>query len=159
MRRYLLFTFRDKVSGNDFLADVTAHGRALAVQDADEWWTYGVEPGGLAGGGTTILEAHGEFRKTFTAVLFQLAEEAKDFWAFKEAVQAFFKEIDPSEAEAWTAAVAEVRSGQVAAKDLPVTKDGIRELPADSARYVAVERKQHFRPADSQLDPQVAVAA
>src|SRR5262249_33114798 len=97
----LLFTFRQKVSGNGFLADVTAHGRALAEQDGDEWWLYGVQPGGIAGGGKTILEAHTEFRKTFTAVLFELAEEADSFWAFNDAVQRFFNEEDRQSATEW----------------------------------------------------------
>lgn len=69
----LLFTFRDKVSGNGFLANVVAHGRSLASQEKDGWWIYGVEPGDLAAGGTTFAKAQCEFRKAFTTILFDIA--------------------------------------------------------------------------------------
>ena len=66
----ILFTFIDKVSGNGFLAKVTVHGRALAADEGDGWWMYGVEPGDLAEGGASFAEAQAKFRMTFSAILF-----------------------------------------------------------------------------------------
>ena len=46
MTKYpLLFTFRDKIEGRDFVAEVVAHGRVLAVEEQEGWWLYGVQPG------------------------------------------------------------------------------------------------------------------
>jgi hypothetical protein len=158
LTRYpLLFTFRDKVEGNEFLAVITVHGRALAIQEDDGWWIHGVQPGGLAAGGHTFLEAYGEFRRDFTAILFDIAEEAKDFWAFKAGVQAFFDETD--EVDEWKAAVEAVRAGNVKADGIPLPGDGIRKCPADSPRYIEVENKHRFKPNDNQFDSQPAVAA
>lgn len=156
----LLFTFRDKVEGDTFLADVSVAGRALAVEEDDgRWWVYGVQPGAIAGGGTTLLEAFGDFRRGFTAVLFDAAAEAGDFSAFEAEVRRFFHETDPTSTAEWTAAVQAVRERRMEAADRPLAPDGLREERADAERYVTVERKQRFRAADNILDPRPAIAA
>ncbi len=41
----VMFTVRDTVSGNGFLAGITLTGRALMTREADgKWWVYGVRP-------------------------------------------------------------------------------------------------------------------
>ena len=161
MAKYpLLFTLRRKVSGDDYLADITAHGRALATQEVDgSWWIYGVQPGALAGTGSTLLEAYTDFRRTFTAVLYDTAHSAASFWAFKEAVGRFFDETDGVTVQEWLDAVTEVRAGRVTAKDIPLGPNGIRQESAESPRYITVECIKKFRSADNVLDPTVAVAA
>ncbi len=157
MNQYpLLFTFQDKISGQGFLASVAVHGRGLAVEEANGWWMYGVEPGDLAAGGATFAEAQRELRKTFTTILFDIAEDAKDFKAFKVEVGRFFKGINRPTEKEWQAAVLEVRAGKITAeaisKDLP-TK------PANSPRSVQVKLLRVFKPKDNVLEPQMAVAA
>ncbi len=157
MNRYpLLFTFRDKVSGNGFLANVAVHGRGLAAEEGDGWWMYGVQPGDLAAGGTTFMEAQCEFRKTFTTILFDIAEEAKDFKTFRAEVSRFFKGINHPTEEEWQAAVLEVRAGKITADAI---SEGLPTKPADSPRYVEVKLLHFFKPKDNILEPQMALAA
>ena len=47
----LFFTYRDRVFGKGFMADVISHGRVLAAMEADEHWIYGVQPGSFAATG------------------------------------------------------------------------------------------------------------
>lgn len=161
MTKYpMLFSFHDKVSGHGFLADVTAHGRALAVHEDDgSWWMYGIQPGAIAGGGNTLLEAYVDFRRTFTAVLFDSAAEAGTFWAFRDEVSRFFDETDPQSVSEWEAAVQDVRQGRITAKELAVSPTGMREERAESPRFIEIKCKQHFQPADNALDLPLAVAA
>jgi hypothetical protein len=152
----LLFTFQDKVSGNGFLASIAAHGRGLACQEEDGWWMYGVEPGDLAAGGTTFAEAHYEFRKAFTTILFDIAEDAKDFRTFTAEVNRFFSAINHPTDEEWRAAVLEVRAGKITADAIC---EGLPTKPADSPRSVEVELLQVFKTKDNVLEPQMAIAA
>ena len=49
----LLFTYRDTLFGTGLLLEVqVVNGRALCVKEAeDEYWVYGVNPGGMAAHG------------------------------------------------------------------------------------------------------------
>ena len=49
----LMFTYRDVISGDGFLAGITLSGRALMIKENDEWWMYGVRPGAIAETGKT----------------------------------------------------------------------------------------------------------
>jgi hypothetical protein len=166
MKSYpLLFTFHDKVDGNGFVADVETRGRALAVAESDGSWSlYGVKPGALAGSGETLLEAHGDFRLGFTAVLLDFAEEAGDFSTFEKMVVRFFEDTDDESVAEWDAAVKAVRSGKITGQELKLGESGrtIRQEPADSPRYVLVTCKQRFStgaPQEASPFPTLAVAA
>lgn len=157
MNQYpLLFTFQDKVSGEGFLAGVTVHGRGLAVEESDGWWMYGVQPGDLSAGGATFMEAQREFRKAFTAILFDIAEDAKDIKTFRAEVGRFFKGINRPTEQEWQAAVLEVRAGKITAEAL---SKGLPMKPANSPRSVQVKLLRIFTPKDNVLEPQMAVAA
>ena len=106
----LFFTYRDHVFGNGFLAEVISHGRALLADEDGEIWINGVEPGGLAATGTDPKAALDEFHGAFTAVLIDLATDARDFDAFQAAVKEFFQEVNDPTAADWTAAVEDVRA-------------------------------------------------
>ena len=152
----ILFTFIDKVSGKGFLAKVSVDGRALAVEEVGGWWMYGVQPGDLAAGGTTFAEAaQGEFRKTFRAILFEIAEESDDFKTFKAEVVRFSRNINVPTEEEWKAAVQEVRAGRPTADAIAL----LPTKPADSPRGFEVKLLQAPKPQDNVLDPQMAVAA
>ena len=152
----ILFTFIDKVSGNGFLAKVTVHGRALAADEGDGWWMYGVEPGDLAEGGASFAEAQAKFRKTFRAILFDIAEGAKDLRSFRTEIGRFFRGINQPTEEEWQAAVLEVRAGRITADSI---SDGLQMKPADSPRRVELRVLKSFMPKDNVLDPQMSVAA
>jgi hypothetical protein len=148
----LLFTFLDKVEGNDYLADVKVHGRLLAEQEDDVWWMYGVNPGGLAASGKTRAEAYMEFRATLMKVLFDLATESPDFYTFRAGAKRFFEEVDNETLNEWVVAREQVRKGEI---DL----EGMRRETAETPRRIDVSQKQTFHPGGNVVDPQVAVAA
>lgn len=101
----LLFTFRGLVAGNGFVAAVEACGRAPLVRESEEdWWFYGVEPGGIGEGGKTANEAHLAFNSSINGVLADVAEETPSFKDFKATAESFFGEIDRTD-EARCAAV------------------------------------------------------
>jgi len=161
MKQYpILYTFRDKIVGAGFLADVTVHGRALAAEEAEgEWWLYGVQPGGFAAGGTTLAEAQAEFRKDFTTILYDIAEDARDIRAFDTEVRRFFSEInEPTERE-WTAALVWVRAMLREQRTAEAVPGNLAVIPADSPRGVEVRIIETMTPKDNAVDPQMALAA
>lgn len=156
MEQYpLLFAFSDKVAGKGYLAVVTVHGTALAAKEDEGWWVYGVKPGGLAESGVTLPEAYIEFRKSLLRVLFDLAAEAPDFYAFRKAATEFFSEVNEPTRGEWEAARALVRQGKL---DL----EGIRHETAESPRRIDIKELQTLAltPEDNRLeDEELGVAA
>ena len=151
MTKYpLLFTFRDKIGGRDFVAEVVAHGRVLAVEEQEGWWLYGVQPGDLAESGTTAQEAVAAFRKTFTEILLDIVTSVTDVSALRDEVQRWFAAVnEPTERE-WREAVEEVRAGRVTAE--------LQKESAESPRWVEVVLlKKAAQPLA--LDPPMALAA
>ena len=149
----LLFTFLNKVEGNNYLAEIAVHGRALAEKEEGGWWIYGVHPGGLAASGPSLPEAYAEFRKAFLKVLFEEASEADNFYAFRAGARKFFDEISRPTLAEWEAAREQVRAGKI-------TIDGMRQETAESPRRIDIKEKQTFAAKDNAVDdPQAAVAA
>jgi hypothetical protein len=123
----VMFTVRDAVSGNGYLAGVTLSGRAVVCQEDDgKWWAYGVRPGAIAECGSTPLDAFHRFRARYKTLLFDVAEEANDFESFKSEVERFYNQPDPEEEARWAAAFQAIRSGGVTIEP-PFT-----ELPKES---------------------------
>lgn len=147
MTRYpLLFGFRDLIAGNGFVAGVALNGRALLAEEDDkDFWMYGVNPGGLAAGGSTAPEALSEFRKDYRLVLFDIATEAASFEDFERAVSEFFNAINKPTALEWEEAVVEVRSGRVDADWLPKRR-------AETRLYVEVAKLDHPVPSENVPD-------
>jgi hypothetical protein len=110
----VFFTFQELVYGRGFVAGVTGSGRALMVREDDgAWWTYGVEPGGLAGNGGAPDAAFAAFRSAFREVLLDIAEECEDFTAFGRRIAEFVRDVDEVDGARWTAAAKAVRAGRV----------------------------------------------
>ncbi len=109
----LLFSFKQVVVGNGFIAGVEMNGRALLETDwvggRAEAWITGIEPVGISGGGGDRGLAFGEFRKSWTLVVFDLAEQARDFQEFKSLCETFLASNQPNMTQLWTDAVAVVR--------------------------------------------------
>ncbi len=103
----LFFSTRELISGNGFVASVSGLGRCLMVKEGGDegWWLYGVEPGGLADCGVTAQEAALRFLAGFRNYLTDLAAEARDFKAFREAAITFFGDVDKEDAHRWSAGV------------------------------------------------------
>jgi hypothetical protein len=108
----LLFTSRELVAGNGFVAVVEARGRALLVHESnEEWWLYGVEPGGIGEGGKTPNEANLLFVASLRNILLEIADVAPSFDAFNSAIQSVFHEVDRTDEARWKAARAAILGG------------------------------------------------
>lgn len=134
----LMFTFRDVVSGNGFLAGITVSGRALMAFEDGEWWAYGVRPAGLVDHGRTPQEAHNNFRTRYRAILFDIAAETHNFLQFKQEVERLCEETDAQEERRWTSAVDAIRSG--AATPEPPFTDLPRQAPETRPTQITVLR-------------------
>lgn len=150
----IIFSYRDTLFGPGFVVEVHAtNGRALCVREHDGVWMYGVNPGGMAAGGTDVESAHGAFRTMFSDVLKDLANEATSFDGFAAMVRAFFDDTNVGFAPEWDDAVLAVRNHEVdPGKDIP-------RIPAESPRTIAVGMKQVFTAADNEADLEPALAA
>src|SRR5258708_7237288 len=109
-RHPMMFTFRDTISEDGFLAGITLSGRALMLEEDGKWWMYGVRPGGLAENGETPQEASLRLRNRYREVLFDIAGENTTFEAFHAEVERFFSEPDAQEERRWEDAVVTVHA-------------------------------------------------
>lgn len=149
----LLFTFRQKVEGNDnYLADVTIYGRLLADGGDGEMWLYGVNPGAIAARGETLTAAYAEFKETLTKVLYDFAAEAPNYHSFLETATRFFNETDEETVAEWNAAREQVRRGELDIK-------GMRREKSETPWWIEITRKQVFTPKGNLVDSQLAMAA
>ena len=119
---------------------------------------YGVNPGDLAASGATIPEAHSAFRQSFTAILFDIAEDASDFDDFAAQTKQFVNQANAPVEAAWREAVDAHRANQfvfgTAARDLD-------ELPAETPVSIDIVLKTQadFTTAFNELDQEPALAA
>lgn len=123
----LVFSFRDTIAGNGFFATVSIDGRAmLSVEDDQDTWIYGVQPGGIAGGNPNRDLAFTEFKNTYINVLRDIAGEAPSFEEFNTRVTSFFNEVNEMNSVEWDSALAEVRKRSVTLADLKTVDAGSR---------------------------------
>ncbi len=123
----LVFSFRDLIAGNGYVATVAMDGRVvLAEEDDQDIWMFGVQPGGIAGGERQQALAFAEFKKSYISVLFDIAADALSFDEFKEKVTAFFGEINEPNLADWERARAEVKSGAISRVDLAKVDADVR---------------------------------
>lgn len=154
----LIFTYRDFVYGSGILVEVRVRGRVLAVEEQDGVWMYGVNPGDLAASGATVPEAHAAFRRSFTAVLFDIAEDASSLDDLAAQTKQFVNQANAPVEAAWREAVEAHRANRfvlgTAARDMD-------ELPAETPISVDVVLKTpaDFTTAFNELDREPALAA
>ena len=163
----VMFTLRDAVSGNDFLAGITLSGRALMTQEDDgKWWIYGVRPAAIAESGSTPQEAFLRFRNAYKNLLFDFAEDAANYELFKRAVEQFYLEPHKEEEDNWLGAFNALRSGK-AIPDEPFFAQLPKEDPETRPTQITVLRldkeNTRYTPVDNVPDyvsgPQLAEAA
>jgi hypothetical protein len=157
----IMFAWRDVVSGNGYLAGVTLYGTALmAKEDDGKWWSYGVRPGAIAEYGETAQVALNKFHERYKMVLYDFAEEAMDFSAFKNEVEKFYAQPEPEDEARWLEAVLAIRHGKVAVE--PPFSELPRENPEKRPTGVSIQslnEMQRFTPMDNVLDTYECVAA
>ena len=144
MERYpILFSRRELIEGNGFIAAVGVSGRALLFDENGESWVEGVNPGGFAAKGASPSEALAAFCEEFRLVLFDIASEAGAFESFKAEVEEFFHETNETALREWEMAVSEVRQGKV-------TVDWLDRRPAESPLTIDVVKIRHPKAANNQ---------
>ncbi|MFW6195558.1 MAG: hypothetical protein ACOC5M_03440 [Chloroflexota bacterium] len=121
------------VAGNGFIAHVLIRGRCLLEETDEEFVSIlGVNPGAVAGDGANSGEAYYDFLERVRLVVFDLADEAGNFEAFRASVRQFVYQTNKPNEQLWKAAVTRVRAGEI---DL----NGVRREDADSDFWVRVE--------------------
>ena len=158
----LMFTFRDVITGDGFLAGITLSGRALMVMEDGEHWMYGVRPGAISETADSPQALLLRFRNRYKEVLFDIANECRTFELFKQEVERFFHEPDSEEERRWEDAVNKIRS-----ENLAPPKE-LSHLPTESPEtrpsQITVERldgiaNKRFMPTDNVPDTYVAPMA
>ena len=154
MTRYpIIFGLQDRVEGDGFIARVATEGRALLHEEDDGYvWVEGVNPGGFVATGNSVAEALAEFRRSYTAILFDIASDATTFDEFDRRVHAFFDGAGSAAAREWDEAVSEVRAGRVSA-------EWLTKRSADSPRGVQVGRINRPSVQNNKVEAGTAIAA
>ena len=157
----LMFTFRDTISGDGFLAGITLSGRALMLKEDQKWWMYGVRPGAIAESGASPQETILRFRNRYREVLFDIAGEHDTFEAFKKEAERFFYEPDEEEERRWEDAARAIRSQNL--DPPPPFGELSREKAESRPSQMSVERldgmNKRFLPSDNIPDTYAALAA
>lgn len=110
----LVFSFQEPIMGNGFVAYVVTSGRVLLTEESeDSIWMFGVQPGGIAGGGRERSEAFRQFKMSYLSVLFDIANESSSYDGFESAARAFFSEVNAENEQTWIEAVKAVRAGKL----------------------------------------------
>ena len=147
----LLFTFRDAISGDGFLAGITMSGRILLTEEDGKWWVYGVRPGSIAEAGESPQESLVRFRNRYKEVLVDIAGEYRRFDDFKREVERFFYEPDLEEERRWDTALTGLRSD--CADVATLLPELPREVPERRPSQITVERldvpNRRFMPTDN----------
>jgi hypothetical protein len=114
----LVFTFKDLLAGRGFVVSVETWGRVVLAEEAEGWTIYGVNPGGVAGGGENRSAALADFRRSYQEVLDDIAHEARDFTAFKASAEAVLHQVNEDVAAEWTALRERVRAGDLTLEEM-----------------------------------------
>ena len=90
----LLFRFRTSVLGEGWVAGVELHGGAVVTKEASgEYVAHGLKPGGVAGVGSTLIEAYQSYKEDVQVILYDMAG-SEPFDAFRDKVLRFFDSAD-----------------------------------------------------------------
>ena len=127
MTRYpIVFTYREIIVGNGFVAIVETTGRCLMEDFGDnDVWVTGVHPSGFSAGADDQQSASEAFQREHRVALLDMAHEAPDFDSFQAMVRDFHaQESEIGEVEWWDA-VQQVRAGRI-------TSDWLQKVSADT---------------------------
>lgn len=128
-----VFSFHDVIPGKGFNAVVSMCGRVL-LEENDDVWMFGVQPGSIAGGGAKREAAYVEFKRSYMSVLLDLVAESSSFDDFKKRVKAFFAQVNEPNAEQWDSALAEVRKQKISIPD-------VKTVQAETAKPIVKVEK------------------
>ncbi len=90
----LVFRFGTSVPGEGWVAGVELRGAAVVTKETSgEYIAHGLKPGGVAGVGSTLIEAYESYKEDVLVVLGDLAGSGS-FESFREKVLEFFDSAD-----------------------------------------------------------------
>jgi len=118
----LILSLKELVKGPTFVAGVMARLHIVMKADYDQWWMYGVNPGGISEGGDTQETAYLKFLRAFREVLADIASDCHTYEEFMARANAFIMETNDSERTDWEAARKAIRAGK------PVTDEYVEKL-------------------------------
>ena len=118
----LILNLKELVKGPTFVAGVVARLHIVMKADYEQWWMYGVNPGGIAEGGDTQETAYLKFLRAFREVLADIASDCHTYEEFLARANAFIMETNDSERADWEAARKAIRAGK------PVTDEYVEKL-------------------------------
>lgn len=123
----LLFTYKSRVFGNGYIAEIEMSGRLLAELEMEGVWLYGVNPGAVAVGAATLATANVDLHKALAGVFADFAEESTTFADFANVVEKFFNATDAESVTEWQHAVARMKASTTieAPAGLPI-KDAVK---------------------------------
>jgi hypothetical protein len=148
----IIFGLHDIVQGDEFLAAVAVQGRALLHEDEGEVWVEGINPGGFVATGSSVADALQDFRKAYSAILFDIAVDASSFEDFKDQVESFFNASTETSEREWENAVQDLREGRTSA-------EWLNRRSADSPRTIGVFRIDTPSAKENAVDEGAALAA
>ncbi|MFO8070331.1 MAG: hypothetical protein R6V85_00530 [Polyangia bacterium] len=130
------------------MAVVGIRGRAVLADEGDGFWMYGVQPGGISGGGPDRGLAFYKFRESYNSVLFDIASEAATFAEFESQVEELFSQINRPNFAIWDDALDEVRRSKLSLQGLERV-DADTRTPELTVFEVDTSRTS---PSDNQID-------
>ena len=139
----LLFRFRTSVLGEGWVAGVELHGGAVVTKEASgEYIAHGLKPGGVAGVGSTLIEAYQSYKEDVQVILYDMAG-SEPFDAFRDKVLRFFDSAD-----AWGEAKFEEGRQMVVAGNQDYVSSHSRRISGVSDVFPASCRRSrwHFQP-------------
>lgn len=90
----LVFRFRTSVLGEGWVAGVELRGAATVTKETSgEYVAHGLKPGGVAGVGSTLIEAYESYKEDVQVVLHDMAG-SESFESFRGKVLEFFDSAD-----------------------------------------------------------------
>lgn len=155
----LLFTYKSRVFGSGYIAEVELCGRLLAELEMEGVWLYGVNPGALAVGAATLSTANVDLHKALAGVFADFATESGAFADFKAAVEKFFNTTDAESETEWEHGVARMKAsttieapGGLPIKDAVETRVFVRVAEQSTDTITASDNRiADCEPAPSQL--------
>lgn len=153
MQLPIVFTYRQPVLGNGFVAGVRMRGRALIENEGNEVWVTGVAPAGFAGGGLDRASAIADFRKGWTDILFEIAKESISYEDFSAKSRVFLESSVEDMTEQWEAARTAVRGSGYADESMPTAS------LEEQIVHIEIIDLTKYAPHDNEFDEPVKAAA
>ena len=127
MTRYpIVYTYREVIVGNGYVAAVETTGRCLMEDFGNEdVWVTGVRPSGFSAGADNQQSASEAFQREHRVALLDVVHDAPDFDSFQAMVHDFHAQKSEVGEMEWWEAVHQVRAGTI-------TSDWLQKVSANT---------------------------